>query len=89
MVKPRVHLDPASLGRMEKLREPLEDQVTSALHLAMDKVDESYHGEDVEQVTDELIEQTKAGLHPEVAAAIAPDEQHLRSVAATIVEGNA
>ena len=89
MVKPRVHLDPASLGPVEKLREPLEEQVTSALQVAVDKVEKDYDGEDVEQVTEDLIEGTKHGLHPDVADAITPDRQQLRSVASTIVEENA
>ena len=89
MEKPRVQLDPASLGSVEKLREPLEDQVTSALHLAVDKVDDEYQGEPVDQVAKELLAETKSGLHPDIAEAIAPDEAQLRSVAAAIVEENA
>jgi hypothetical protein len=88
MVKPRVRLDPTPMGPVEKLRAPLEDQLTSALHLAVDKVDEQYHGEDVGQVTEELVDETKTGLHSDIAAAIAPDEDQLRSVAATIVQDN-
>jgi hypothetical protein len=88
MVKPRVRLDATSLGSVEKLRGPLEDQLTSALDVAVDKVDEHYEGEDVEQVTEQLVEETKAGLHADVAAAIAPDESQLRSVATKIVRDN-
>jgi hypothetical protein len=89
MVKPRVHLDPASLGPVENLRQPLEDQVNSALQVAVDKVEKHYDGEDVDQVTEDLVEGTKAGLHPGVAAAITPDAGQLRSVASTIVAENA
>jgi hypothetical protein len=88
MVKPRVRLNSTSLGPVEKLREPLEDQVTSALQGAVDKVDEDYQGEDVEEITEELVEQTKAGLHSDIAAKIAPDQDQLRSVAETIVQDN-
>jgi hypothetical protein len=88
MVKPRIQLDPASLGSVENLRAPLEDQLNSALDAAVDNVDEQYHGEDVEQVAEELLDGTKAGLHSDIAAAMTPDEAQLRSVAATIVEDN-
>jgi hypothetical protein len=88
MDKPRARLDPTSLGAVEKLRGPLEDQVNSALDAAVDKVDDEYDGEDVDQVTDDLLERTKAGLHSDIAAAIEPDEDQLRSVAATIVREN-
>ena len=89
MVKPRVQLDPASLGDMEKLRGPLEDQLTSALNAAVDKVDDNYHGEEVDEVAEDLMEETKGGLHADIAAKIAPDKDQLRSVAKTIVEDNA
>jgi hypothetical protein len=88
MVKPRARLDPSSLGAVEKLRGRLEDQVNSALDAAVDKVDDQYDGENVDQVADELLEQTKAGLHSDIAAAIEPDEDQMRSVAATIVRDN-
>jgi hypothetical protein len=88
MDKPRARLDPASLGSMEKLRAPLEDQLTSAMQAATDKVDEQYHGEDVGEVTAELLDQTKAGLHSDIATAITPDDDQLRSVAEDIVEEN-
>ena len=89
MEKPRIRLDPASLGAVEKLREPLEAQVTSALHRAVDSVDRQYHGEGVDEVTEELLEGTKAGLHTDIAESIDPDEQQLRDVARSIVTDNA
>ena len=88
MVKPRARLDPASLGPVEKLRGPLEDQLTSALNAAVDKVDDQYQGEGVDQVAEDLMEETKGGLHPDIAAKIAPDKSQMRSVAETIVGDN-
>ncbi len=87
MVSPRVKLDPAvSLGSVEKLREPLEDQLTSALQNAVTKVDDHYHGESVAAVEDELLKATKTGLHPDVAKAFTPDQEQLHDVAAQIVK---
>lgn len=87
MVSPRVKLDPAiSLGPVEKLREPLEEQLTSALQAAVEKVDDRYDGESVETVEAELLKATKAGLHRDVAKAFAPDQEQLHDVAAQIVE---
>ena len=88
MVKPRARLDPASLGPVEKLRGPLEDQLTSALNAAVDKVDDDYAGEGVDEVAEDLLEKTKGGLHPDIAAKIAPNEDQMRSVAETIVRDN-
>ena len=88
MEKPRAHLDPASLGSVENLRGPLEDQVTSAMDRAVDKVEEHYQGEGVDEVAQQLMEQTKAGLHPDIAEAIGPDQAQMRSVAADLVDEN-
>jgi hypothetical protein len=86
---PRVRLDPASsLGPAENLREPLEEQVTSALQRAVDSVDKHYHGEPVAEVAEELLEGTRAGLHSDIAQSIAPDPEALRSVAEDIVGHN-
>ena len=89
MTKPQVRLDPASLGSVEKLRGPLEAQVTSALHQAVDRVEDDYQGESVDQVATELVEETKSGLHADIAEAITPNEQQMRSVAEGIVADNA
>jgi hypothetical protein len=87
VVSPRVKLDPAtSLGPVEKLREPLEQQLTSALRAAVDKVDDRYSGEGVQTVEEELLKATKAGLHPDVAEAFAPDQEQLHDVATQIVK---
>jgi hypothetical protein len=85
MAEPHVNLDPASLTPVEqKLRGPLQDQLTSALQAATDKVRSRYAGENVEQVTAMLLAETKSGLHPDIAAGFAPDHAELRRVAATI-----
>jgi len=86
MSEPHVTLDPQSLSPVEaKLRGPLEEQLSSALQAATDKVGHAYAGEPVEQVTDELLAQTKAGLHPDIAAGFVPDQRELRQVAEEIV----
>jgi hypothetical protein len=86
MVEPHVSLDPASLSPVEqKLRGPLEDQLTSALQHATDKVNDNYAGEPVDEVADELLTETKAGLHRDIAAGFVPDQRELRRVAEAIV----
>jgi hypothetical protein len=87
MAQPHIHLDPASLSPVEeKLRGPLEDQLTSALQAATDKVSHDYAGEPVDSVTVRLLEQTRAGLHPDIAAGFTPDQGELRRVAESITE---
>ena len=90
VVHPRIQLDPAmSLGPVEKLRGPLEAQLTCALQVAVDDVDDNYHGESVPKVTNELIQKTKSGLHRDIAEAFEPNPRQLQSVARSIVEDNA
>jgi hypothetical protein len=87
MAQPHIHLDPASLSPVEeKLRGPLEDQLTSALQAATDKVSHDYAGEPVDAVTVKLLEQTRSGLHPDIAAGFTPDQGELRRVAESITE---
>ncbi|WP_305788144.1 hypothetical protein [Symbioplanes lichenis] len=89
MVEPHVSLDPAQLSPVEaKLQGPLEDQLTSALKHAADKVSHDYAGEPVEAVTTELLDETKAGLHPDIADGFVPDQRDLRRVAEAIVREN-
>ena len=86
MVEPQITLDPQSLNPTEeKLRGPLEDQLTSALKAAADKIAHGYAGESVDQVTRMLLEQTKTGLHPDIAAGFTPDHAELRRVAEAVV----
>lgn len=87
MAQPRIKLDPdTSLGPVERLREPLEAQLTSALQAAVTKVDDGYQGESVDEVQQDLLEGTKAGLHPDIAAGFSPDQEQLRDVAEGIVQ---
>jgi hypothetical protein len=89
MAEPQIHLDPATLSPVEeKLRGPLEEQLTSALQAATHKVSDEYAGEPVETVTGKLLEQTRAGLHPDIAAGFTPDQGELRQVAEAIVHTN-
>jgi hypothetical protein len=88
MVEPQITLDPASLNPVEaKLRGPLEDQLTSALQAASEKITHEYAGESVDQVTVMLLEQTKSGLHHDIADGFNPDPAELRQVAQAIVNG--
>lgn len=89
MQEPQIHLDPASLNPVEeKLRGPLEEQLTSALQAATDKVSHDYAGEPAETVAVKLLEQTRAGLHPDIAAGFTPDQAELHQVAEAIVHTN-
>jgi len=86
MTEPHVSLDATELSpAAERLRGPLEAQLTSALRAAVDKVGVAYAGQDVEQVVAQLVTETKAGLHPDVAAGFLPDHDELRTVALAIV----
>ena len=89
MMDPQVTLDPNSLSPVErKLQGPLEDQLTSALQAATGKISERYAGQPVDEVERMLFEQTKSGLHPDIAAAFTPDHAQLRQVAQAIVSEN-
>ena len=87
MSEAHVTLDPQTLSPVEqKLRGPLEDQLSSALQAATVKVEHEYAGESPDQVTSKLLEQSKAGLHPDIAAGFNPDPEQLRHVAEVIVD---
>ncbi|MFI5956317.1 hypothetical protein [Cryptosporangium sp. NPDC051539] len=86
MVEPHVSLDEDTLSpAARKLRGPLEDQLTSALKAAADKVGAAYSGEGIDQVMAALTTEAKAGLHPDIAAGFNPDRQQLRALAEAIV----
>jgi hypothetical protein len=88
MEQPQVSLDPRTLSPVEeKLQGPLEDQLSSALQAATGKIRRQYAGEPVDEVEARLLAETKAGLHPDIAAAWSPDHQELRRVALAIVNG--
>jgi hypothetical protein len=89
MAEPQITLDPHGLSPVEeKLRGPLEAQLTSALQAATNKVSSEYHGEPVEEVSVELLQQTRHGLHPDIAAGFEPDRAELRRVAEAVVRGD-
>jgi hypothetical protein len=86
MVDPQVSLDPQTLSPVEeKLQGPLEEQLTSAMQHAADKITQGYAGESVDQVEVMLLDQTRSGLHPDIAAGFTPDPTELRRVAEAIV----
>jgi hypothetical protein len=88
MAEPHVTLDPQSLGPAErKLRGPLEEQLTSALKAAAERVRADYAGQPVDQVCQRLLDETKAGLHPDIAAGFDPDMDEFCRVAVAIVRG--
>jgi hypothetical protein len=88
MERPQVSLDPRTLSPVEqKLQGPLEDQLSSALQAAADKIKRRYAGEPVDEIEARLLADTKAGLHPDIAAGWSPDHQELRRVAQAIVNG--
>ena len=89
MTDPQVTLDPNSLNPVEeKLRGPLEEQLTSALKAATDQTRQTYAGEPVEVVCRQLLERAKGHLHPDIAAGFQPDHDQLRQVASAIVAGH-
>ncbi|HEY2791745.1 MAG TPA: hypothetical protein VGJ28_05285 [Micromonosporaceae bacterium] len=86
MVNPRVVLNDEDITPVaDKLHGPLEEQLTSALQAAADDVESHYHGEDVDETADELLEHAKDALHPDIAAGFHPDPAELRDVAEAIV----
>jgi len=87
MVDPQVTLDPRSLSPVEdKLRGPLEDQLTSALQAAADKIQSEYAGQSADELTVLLLERTRRSLHPDIAAGFTPDRSELHRVAEAIID---
>ena len=88
MVEPHISLDAQTLSPVEeKLQGPLEEQLTSALQAATHRITEAYAGESVDQVSIMLLEQTRSGLHPDIAAGFQPDMDEFCRVAVAIVRG--
>jgi len=86
MAEPHVTLDPSQLTPpAQKLRGPLEDQLSSALQLATEKVRADYHGEPVEELCGRLLGEMRAALHPDIAEAFHPGDGEIRRVAEEIV----
>ncbi|MEH1016598.1 hypothetical protein V6U90_26285 [Micromonospora sp. CPCC 206060] len=90
MSEPHVTLDPNGLTPMQqKLRGPLEEQLTSALRAATERIRADYAGEPVEEVCRRLLDETRHGLHPDIAASWQPDMGEFCRVAVSIVRGDA
>jgi hypothetical protein len=90
MAEPHVALEQPDLGPIpEKLREPLEEQLSSALQRATEVVSDDYHGEPVGEVAARLLEETRSSLHPDIAEAFTPEPGELRRVAEVIVRRHA
>jgi hypothetical protein len=85
-----VSLDDAQLSpAAQKLQEPLEAQLSSALQRAAEQVSQDYHGESVAEVAARLLEIARSSLHPDIAAAFRPDPGELdRAAREVIAEAN-
>jgi hypothetical protein len=69
----------------DKLHDALEEQLTSALRAATDRVREQWAGESVDELCERLLAETRSGLHPDIAAGFHPDRAQLRQLAESIV----
>jgi hypothetical protein len=86
MGEPHVTLSQPDLGRVpEKLRESLEEQLSSALQRATEVVSNDYHGESVDEVAARLLAETRSALHPDIADGFQPEPAMIRRVAEEIV----
>ncbi|MDW5328073.1 hypothetical protein [Plantactinospora sp. KLBMP9567] len=86
MSEPHVTLDPTGLApARQHLRGPLEEQLSSALRAAIDRVRADYAGEPVDEVCRRLLDETRAGLHPDIADGFTPDMDEFCRVAVAIV----
>ncbi|SNT63034.1 hypothetical protein SAMN05421812_114265 [Asanoa hainanensis] len=84
--EPHVTLEPDPHDPVQrKLRGPLQEQLSSALQAATERVQASYRGESFDVVCRRLLDETKAGLHPDIAAGFEPDMDELAGVAVAIV----
>lgn len=86
MSEPHVTLDPAD-SPSGKPRDPREVQIASALRAAAERVRAGFRGAPVETVCRQLLDETRAGLPPEIAANYEPDMDELCRVAVAIVRG--
>jgi hypothetical protein len=86
MGEPHVTLDPDSLNPVEeRLRGPLQEELSSALQVATKRVEDRYAGESVDEVCRMLEAETRRGLHPDLAAGFQPDHAELCRLAEIIV----
>jgi hypothetical protein len=88
MEEPHVTLDQPNLDPVpEKLRGPLEAQLSSALQRATEVVSNDYRGESVDEVASRLLDEARSALHPDIAEAFAPDPVEIRRLAEAITAG--
>jgi hypothetical protein len=86
--EPHVTLDPSTLPpEQRKLHAALEDQLTSALRAAAERVAADNAGQPMEDLCARLEAETRRGLHPDVAAGWLPDREELCRVAEAIIRG--
>jgi len=86
MAEPHVTLGQPDLGPApEKLRAPLEEQLSSALRRATESVSNDYNGESVDEIAGRLLFETRSALHPDIADAFQPTPAEMRRVAEVIV----
>jgi hypothetical protein len=85
MEEPHVTLEQSDPPVPEKLREPLEEQLSSALQRATEVISDDYHGESVDEVAARLLTETRSALHPDIADAFQPEPAEMRRVAEEIV----
>ena len=82
-----VTLDDAQLSpAAQKLHEPLEAQLSSALQRAAEVISHDYHGESVAEVSSRLLAVAKESLHPDIAAGFNPDAAELRTAAEAVIQ---
>ena len=86
MAEPHVTLGQDDLGPVpQKLRGPLEEQLSSALQRATEVISNDYHGESVDEVAARLLAETRSALHPDIAETFQPEPTQMRRVAEVIV----
>ncbi|WP_327007433.1 hypothetical protein OHA72_09300 [Dactylosporangium sp. NBC_01737] len=82
-----VSLDDAQLSpAAQKLQEPLEAQLSSALQWAAEQVAQDYHAESAAEVGARLLETARSSLHPDIAAAFQPDPAELDRAARAVID---
>jgi hypothetical protein len=86
MGEPHVTLDSGSLNPVERrLRGPLQEELSSALRVATERVEERYAGQPVDELCRMIEAETRRGLHPDIAAGFQPDHAELCRLADVIV----
>lgn len=71
----------------DRLHDSLEQQLTSALRAAIHRLDGTVVGMDVPAVRERLVEETRAGLHPDIAARFEPSRYEMTAIAAQLALG--